>query len=378
MGHRIVDTTLLSDSYYLLTQTPGNKDKSNYWLKELQDKVNADWNTRPNRASIEQETENGSEEYFPLEVVLQSVRDDKGTKVSDDWRRIVFKDISYKVAVGQRWRFPIRMNEPLTDENANIWIGVNQDSVSPTAQQVVVRCNGTLGSIYTDENGVAQYHYEPVSQKETLSAATLSFNQVAVDPRSTLTIIAQHNKYTQNYYINQRFIIGYDQVYKVKNIIKTGALSTFNPQDVGIITLYLDLDQVSGQDDFATRIAFNGEENSIVNPPANIEEEIGYSLQISEPNPLPTNLLKAPIEFKAGLYKNNTLTDTPISVEAFIENSNNSSDYFDLRIVDNNTFTLSRKKYYFGNISVKCFIPADISPLGVEISQTFEMFMGGV
>jgi hypothetical protein len=53
MGRKIVDTTLLSDSYYLLTQTPGNKEKSNYWLKELQDKVNADWNTRPNRANIE-------------------------------------------------------------------------------------------------------------------------------------------------------------------------------------------------------------------------------------------------------------------------------------------------------------------------------------
>lgn len=377
MGRKVVDTTFLSDSYYLLSQTPGNKEKSNYWLKELQDKVIADWNTRPNRADIEQETFFGSEEYFPLEVVVQSVRDDKGTKVSDDWRRIVFKDISYKVKIGQRYRFPIRIDEKLNVENVNIWIGVNQDSVNPTAQQVVVRCNGTLGSIYTDEQGVNHYHYEPVSQKENLAGASVSYNQVAVDPRSTLTIVAQHNKYTQNYYINQRFIIGYDQVYKVKNIIKTGAQSTFNPLDVGIITLYLDLDQSSEQDDFVHRIAFNGEVEDIVNVLPELSEE-GYIIGIESPNPLPTELKKTPVEFKVGLYHNDVLTNTPISVQATIENLSNSSSYFDLQIVDNNTFTLSRKKYYFGNIMVKCYVPADISPTGVELSQTFELFMGGV
>lgn len=377
MGRKIVDTTLLSDSYYLLTQTPGNKEKSNYWLKELQDKVNADWNVRPNRVNIEQETEYGSEEYFPLEVVMQSVRDDKGTKVSDDWRRLVFKDINYKVNIGQRYRFPIRLDEQLSENNANIWIGVNQDSVTPTAQQVVVRCNGTLGSLYTDESGVTRYHYEPVSQKDTLTNTSVAFNQVAVDTRGSLTITAQHNKYTKNYYINQRFIIGYDQVYKVKNIVKTGALSTFNPFDVGIITLYLDLDQVSSQDDFTTRIAFNGEENSIVNPPQEVQDA-SYALIINSPNPIPADLKKTPIEFTVGLYNNGALTDIPIEVEAFIENSNNSSDYFDLQIIDKNTFTLSRKKYYFGNIVVKCFVSEKNSPIGVEFSQIFEMFMGGV
>jgi hypothetical protein len=111
-----------------------------------------------------------------LEVVVQSVRDDKGTKVSDDWRRLVFKDINYKVNIGQRYRFPIRLDEQLSENNANIWIGVNQDSVNPTAQQVVVRCNGTLGSLYTDELGVTHYHYEPVSQKDTLTNASVAFN----------------------------------------------------------------------------------------------------------------------------------------------------------------------------------------------------------
>lgn len=377
MGRKVVNTTYTSDSYYLLSQTPGNMKKDNYWLKELQDKVNADWRFRPNRVDIEQETGFGTEEYSPLEVVMQSVRDDKGNKISDDWRRLVFKDIRYKVKIGQRYRFPINIDNTTEEEDKNIWIGVNRDSMNPTSQQVVVRCNGTLGSVYTNEEGVSSYHYEPVSQKENLSGASLSYNQVAVDPRSSLTIIAQHNKYTKDYYINQRFIIGYDQVYKVKNIIKTGSLSTYNPHNIGTITLYLDLDQRAPQDDFENRIAFNGEHIDIVTP----EPETGdsnYLVQINSPNPLPTELKKTPIEFKVGLYNNDTLLNIPIQVQATIENSLNPTDFFDLQIIDSNTFTLSRKKYYFGNIIVKCYISAEDSPVGVELSQMFEMFMGGV
>lgn len=376
MGRKVVNTTYTSDSYYLLSQTPGNMQKDNYWLKELQDKVNADWRFRPNRVDIEKETGFGTEEYSPLEVVMQSVRDDKGNKISDDWRRLVFKDIRYKVKIGQRYRFAINIDNQ-SEEEKNIWIGVNRDSMNPTSQQVVVRCNGTLGSIYTDENGVNSYHYEPVSQKETLSGASLSFNQVAVDPRSTLTIIAQHNKYTKHYYINQRFIVGYDQVYKVKNIIKTGSLSTYNPYDIGTITLYLDLDQKAPQDDFENRIAFNGEKSDIVTP----EPETGnsnYLVKINEPNPLPTELKNTPIEFKVGLYNNEELLKTPVQIEATIENSPNPTNFFDLQIIDGNTFTLKRKKYYFGNIIVKCYITAEDSPVGVELSQMFEIFMGGV
>jgi hypothetical protein len=82
---------------------------------------------------IEKETGFGTEEYSPLEVVMQSVRDDKGNKISDDWRRLVFKDIRYKVKIGQRYRFAINIDNQ-SEEEKNIWIGVNRDSMSPTSQ----------------------------------------------------------------------------------------------------------------------------------------------------------------------------------------------------------------------------------------------------
>jgi hypothetical protein len=93
---------------------------------------------------------------------------------------------------------------------------------------------------------------------------------------------------------------------------------------------------------------------------------------------LPTDLKKTPIEFKVGLYNNNNLTDIPIEIEVSVENSNNSADYYNLQRIDNNTFTLSRKKYYYGNITVKCFVSSEHESIDKDLSQSFQMFLGGV
>jgi hypothetical protein len=45
----------------------------------------------------------------------------------------VFKDIRYKVKIGQRYRFAINIDNQ-SEEEKNIWIGVNRDSMNPTSQ----------------------------------------------------------------------------------------------------------------------------------------------------------------------------------------------------------------------------------------------------
>ena len=49
----IMDNSNVKDPYYLITQTPPNLVKDNYYLHELQEKVDADWEYRPNRVWIE-------------------------------------------------------------------------------------------------------------------------------------------------------------------------------------------------------------------------------------------------------------------------------------------------------------------------------------
>ena len=102
---KVIDTTNMPTSYDLLTQTPKNLSKENYFVKELQEKVWADWEYRPNRVDVEQEKTIGEEDYFPLEVVIQNIRNDKGEKVSDDYKRLVFKDITF--VLGLNFAFPL-------------------------------------------------------------------------------------------------------------------------------------------------------------------------------------------------------------------------------------------------------------------------------
>ena len=373
---KVVDTTNFTDPRFLISQTPPNFVKDNYYLYELQKKIDGQWQYRPNRADIEQETGIGTEEYFPLQVVVQSVRDDKGTKVSDDWRRLVFKDIHYNVRLGTRYRFAINCNPELPTEEKSIWIGVNQDSVSPTAQQVVARCNGTLGSIYVAEDGTKSYHYEPVVQTTELKSATTAFNDVAVDPRGQLIIIAQHNKYTKDYYINQRFVIGYDRVYKVSNIIKTGSLATYNPYDVGVMQLYLEMDQIAALDNFETRIAYNGRMDEEVTPVPEPPVD-NYQLRVTEPSPIPDELGYEPVLFAAYVYNGEEAVDLPISVELKLGDEN-VEDYVEFVQVDGNKFTLTKTyRYVLSRLSVKVYVSAENSPTGTELHQDFSLDMSG-
>lgn len=388
---KVVDTTNIVDTTYLLSQTPKNLVPDNYWLRELQEKVDADWRFRPNRVDVEEETGPGEEEYTPLEVVIQSVRDDKGTKVSDDWRRVVFRDIFKKCRIGQRFRFSYNFDLEEPDELKSIWIAVNQDSASPTAQQVISRCNGTIGSIWVDENGNKSYHYEPVVQTTDLKTVSMYFSQVAVDPRGSLTILAQHNKYTSQYYINQRFVIGYDTVYKVKNIIKTGSLTTYDPYDVGVMQIYLDLDSIGKLDNFETRIAYNGREDEELEPEPQPpvedpdEEGVEWQLLVSEPSPLPTELYSSPIEFKVYLFKNGEQSNEAVKVETSLDKTELDDMYYELAGVDDsgyaidNSFSLRRKKIYSkAKLKVKVFVPAEESPTGAEMSYEFELGLRGL
>lgn len=383
---KVYDTSGKVDTYYLLTQTPKNFVKDNYYLRELQEKVWADWEHRPNRVDIEQETGIGTEEYFPLEVVIQSVRSDSGEKVSDDWRRIVFKDIFEHRRIGTRYRFSYKFDLEEPDELKSIWLAVNQDSASPTAQQVIVRCNGTLGSIWVDEEGNKVYHYEPVVQVTELRSASAMFNEVAIDPRGQLTIIAQHNKFTRDYYINQRFVIGYDQIYKITNIIKTDSLTTYNPNDVGIMTIYLDYDQKGTLDDFVNRIAYNGRvEDETVQPPSPIVND--YQLRIIKPSPIPYILGTEDVVFEAYVFNGEEKTDKKISVRTELQDTQYPERYYSIEYVDGNAgacnqFVLHRKtRYQKGKLIVTCnyTLTAEDSPTeeGKDITQSFELSLWG-
>lgn len=376
---KVIDTTYNPTSYELLTQTPKNLVKDNYYREVLQEKINADWEYRPNRVDVEQEKTIGEEDYFPLEVVIQNVRSDKGEKVSDDIKRLVFKDINYKVRLGSKFRFSFNfdLEEPNIDKF--VWLTTNKDSTIPTAGVVVSRCNGTLGSIYKDNEGNFSYHYEPVICTTDLKSVGFKWSNTIVTPNGTVMLIVQHNKYTQQYYINQRFVLGYNKVYKVTNINSFNSLKTYDPYDVDTLLIYAEMDQISPKDNFKTRIAFNIEGEHVDTNVSQQPSMNNIHLELVSPDTIPQYLYSAPVRFQVQAMSECNALALPIQVQATLENASNPETYFELTEISSGIIEVKRKKLYNRSpLEIKFFIPSEESPTGEEISLVVSMSLRGL
>ena len=195
MARTVINTTHAANRYDILSQTPKNYNPDNYFLKELQEKVDADWPYRPNRVDIEYEDAWGQQTYSPIEVVIQSVRSEKGIQISDDAKKLVFRNILEKrFSIGSRFRFGDftgqRGVEDVNILDRNVWLAVNNNSTNMTAAVVVERCNGLLGSCIIDpETGLSTYHYEPVILPQSLSSVSLLYNQAIVEADADIMAI---------------------------------------------------------------------------------------------------------------------------------------------------------------------------------------------
>lgn len=110
----LIDTTNVVDSsMYLRAKLKNNMVGDNYYIENLQEKRNADWEFRYNVVQIEEESKrqiNYTPElpgYLPLEVVIRNVKNDRGQDLGMDWADISFKDLKYPSTLGQRYRFQL-------------------------------------------------------------------------------------------------------------------------------------------------------------------------------------------------------------------------------------------------------------------------------
>lgn len=381
MSRKVINITHSANKYDILSQTPKNYNKDNYFLKELQDKVNIEWNYRPNRVDIEYEDEWGKSTYKPLEVVVQSVLSEKGKQVSNDIRNLVFRNIlEDRFNLGNRFRFSEDYDLSAEENRKNTWLVINLNKVNMTSSVTVERCNGTLGSIYYDEQGIAQYHYEPVIQSMDLTAVNFFYNQTLISPQSQLVVVAQHNEFTRHYKINQRFIIGYDRIYRIKAINKFYSSSTNNPQDVGLIRMYMEVTEETSQyDDFENRIAYQGDIDTV-----HIPDDKEYNLVFSTPaTDFPTSLHdNEPVTFTPAVKDSEgnyiPLDPSVYHVDWELENlpSGVSKDNYVSVTFDGTTgaFTCERQRIYLrGFMIINVVINAAESPSHEELSVSIRL-----
>lgn len=394
MAHKVINITDWPNKYDLLTQTPDNYNIDNYYLKELQEKVLADWRYRPNRVQIEYEDDWGQQTYSPIEVVVQSVKTDKGEAISNDCRRIVFKNIREdRFSIGNRFRFSedYKIDDP--EVKKNVWFVTNYNQVSMTSSVVIERCNGNIGSVYVDGQGVTHYHYEPVIQGRDLESTNFRYSNPIVAPQSQLTIICQHNDFTKNYYINQRFIIGYDHdfnnetengngtVYRITAINKFYSRTTFDNTDVGLMKIYLEITESSFYDNFKTGIAYQTAPEVYLDN----QGEKNYSIRFKEPSFIPPDLPTEKLLFKPVVVLNNALEleeVIPIEVELSLERLPRGIDignYVGLEIDSSDySFKLYKKRPYLnGDLTVTCKVSAQNSPTGEEFKTSFKLVTRG-
>ena len=407
---KIIKTTHNPNSYNMLSQTPAGFTKDNYYLNTLQDKVDVDWDYRYNRATVDFEQNIGSGVYSDLEVVIQNVKNDKGEKVSDDYRRLVFRDIKFPVRIGQKYKFPYEFVDGDPEANKNVWLTINNDSVVATASAVVRRCNGTIASIYKNpETQMNELHYEEAISSTALNSTNFDFDKAIVTQKSDLTIVVQFNKYTEQYYINQRFIVGYNQVYKITAIQNTDSLDTYNPKNIGVMILYANIDERSAKDDFVRRLAYNNADDGVPTIDPVIDGD--YTYKVYKPLPVPTELYSDPTEFGVGLFNSEVLVDNkPITINIqlgkvseldsvdgvdlnasniiktydgkylSISDASDASNY--VETVDNNgfgVFTLRRLRYYAQKDAIiTAKLAAGDSPTGNEIVQAIVLSLRGL
>lgn len=369
----VINTTDTLNGLELISQTPANQGSDNYFIKTLQDKVNEDWRFRPNHFVIEIEKGFGTEKYEPIEMVLQSVKNDNGSEISQDFLRAVSKDITADRVIGQRYRFSYNFDLTEPDEDKNVWIAINHDKISSTTAQVIRRCNGTIASIWTDKNGNNQIHYEPVVQLTKSSYTGFDFAKIAIDPQGKITIIAQNNKYTRQYQINQRFVIGPNQVYKVNSIINSDSQYTYKSTDNGLVYLYVELDQISELDDFKTRLAYNGIKEEPVVPAESGE----YILKIDPPQ-IPDKLSPEGFTFTPNVYLNDILCDdAEVTVDYKLTGTYasmaNIDDFVEMTKTGN-TYTFKRKSE---DLTLQLYVECIANPDGEELKISFSMRLFG-
>lgn len=367
-------------SYEMLSQTPKNRAESNFFLKELQDKYDAEWKYAPNVVDVEYENEWGTEKYSWIEVRDQKIHTDKNKTYSDDVKRLVFRDIHEKrFRIGSKFRFSERFDNKTPEDRRSIWLATNASYSQPATSVVVTRCNGTLGFMVTDERGISSVFHEPVIFGGDLKGVSIYDNKTAFSPESELTAVMQHNERTARFYINQRFVIGYDQVYRVKGLNKFYSQSTYDPKDAGLMVLYLEIVEKSEKDEFGDDLLAYNETHDIVMEPSQKGGDV--SIVWKKPQEFPTALPSAPTEFSAQAAIDGSETQLPLTFDVKLQNLPEGVDmgrYVESEVSGNSIILKKLRQYPNGGITVTATLPAAEYGGEEDYSVSFTMKMGGI
>lgn len=251
------------DNFVKSTVTP-----KQYWIEQLQEMVSEQFdNASTIQYDIEEEDSFGSMTFHPVECRITTLVDAKtGQRVNDDYKKIIYKDLTKNPDLGTRYRF-----------DNNIWMVFSTDNIkTPTSSAYLRRCNNVI----TTEDKYGNIHQEPCYIDYKITETQL-FKEYTMDvPAGRISVIVQNNKYTSDIAINKRYIFN-GNVYKVREMNKFDRNYTFNKDSATTISFYADVDAINPADRFDIDVADYFVPAYKVNSDTEIENIAGYSNTIS-------------------------------------------------------------------------------------------------
>jgi len=200
----------------------------------------SDWYT------IEEEISFASGTYSNLDVRINHVvNTTTGANQGDDWKKLLFKDITKSVRIGALFIF-----------DSNYWVTINTGNLSNlTSTCTVRRCNNTLRWI--DANAVRQSLPCILDYAITENRDYSTGGSKVVSPSGLLRIVVQLNSITNLIAPNDRFLFGNEDnwtSYKVQG----GGIHNFNNPETetmsstGLLTLTASVVQTNMDSDDLT------------------------------------------------------------------------------------------------------------------------------
>lgn len=416
---KVYDTTNQFSIFEKKSRTYKNMSKDNYYLKNLQKKIDDEWKYRPNIVDIEEEKEFGSETYNSVEVKIQNVYDEKLKKVlSDDWKKINFKDIQHPIILGQRYRFSLDFNnkdEPLI--NKSIWIVLNVNKTNPSFGGILRRCDNFFTII--SDNGTI--HYEPVCLDTDFKYTSIYYDLSISIAQGEIYATMQYNKYTKFLKINDRFIVGpvdtvdrhNNTIYKIKALRRYQNLNTFDSNSVPLVFFALERDDIGSEDDLITRLVksngmyresdffqksidlvYDSEKTILIaKPKKDIEEAVlkdvndlilsyykkGFYLNITTDNGVPIDeriLLNETRKYYCYLYEDDKKIECPIKIEVDLLSTDKDVYYYDFIQDSDNSFIINNKKMYLKDeLKIRCYCEDSNNKILAE--KEFSISLGG-
>lgn len=385
MGKIINTTNLIDTSTVLHTNLNKNMVADNYYLMSIQDKIDYEWEYRANRVDIQEETGYGTEKYTDVEVVIDNVFDETNkSNLSDDWKKLVFRNIKHNLYLGKRFKFNLDFSD--IEEDKSVWILTNMNKISPTASCVVRRCDNNIGMVLKD----GTYHYEPCVLETDFKAINILYDEHVVIAQSQITMVLQYNEYTKKMKINDRFILGAtdledranNDVYKIKAIVKFKSKTTFNVENNSLVYVGLDRTEVNPRDDLVNRIAVQATDK--IKPSEELDKVDGIKVILHnfEGEEIFNDriLLNETNIYNLSVYKNNELLENcKINYEFDLLGTENDEYYYNFIQNEQNPTEFSIKNvrtYVKDKLKLICTIESD--DLSENIERIYYFELGGL